>query len=127
MKTAINPSTVTPIETKFIITEDKSILSDTGKMVDLKKGDIVKGISITTSGDMTNDSGTETLTFQNSQHIFNVRKGYRGFVPFFKQYIEEKATETNVVAETFYQKHKNHLLIALALVVGYFTYKKLNK
>jgi hypothetical protein len=31
------------------------------------------------------------------------------------------------VNQTFLQKHKNHLLIAGALVLGYFAYKKFNK
>ena len=31
---------------------------------------------------------------------------------------------TDVVPQNFLQKHKNHLLIALALVAGYFAYKK---
>jgi hypothetical protein len=35
--------------------------------------------------------------------------------------------DTNVNPQTFLQKHKNHLLIVGALVIGYFAYKKLNK
>ena len=34
---------------------------------------------------------------------------------------------TDLSGETFIQKHKNHLLIAGALVLGYFAYKKFNK
>jgi hypothetical protein len=34
---------------------------------------------------------------------------------------------TIVAPETFLQKHKNHLLIAGALVLGYFAYKKFKK
>ena len=37
-------------------------------------------------------------------------------------------SEINLKAnETFLQKHKNHLLIAGALVLGYFAYKKFKK
>jgi hypothetical protein len=34
---------------------------------------------------------------------------------------------TDVAPQTFLQKHKNHLLIAGALVIGYLAYKKFNK
>jgi hypothetical protein len=34
---------------------------------------------------------------------------------------------TNVVPETFLQKHKNHLLILGGLVLGYLAFKKFNK
>jgi hypothetical protein len=34
---------------------------------------------------------------------------------------------TRYFTQTFLQKHKNHLLIAGALVIGYFAYKKFNK
>lgn len=34
---------------------------------------------------------------------------------------------TNIAPQTFIQKHKNHLLIAGALVLGYFSYKKFVK
>jgi hypothetical protein len=34
---------------------------------------------------------------------------------------------TDNTSQTFLQKHKNHLLIAGALVLGYFAYKKFNK
>jgi hypothetical protein len=36
-------------------------------------------------------------------------------------------TQENNANETFIQKHKNHLLIAGALVLGYLAYKKFNK
>jgi hypothetical protein len=34
---------------------------------------------------------------------------------------------TGLASQTFLQKHKNHLLIAGALVIGYLAYKKFNK
>ena len=42
---------------------------------------------------------------------------------------EEAVTEQTLssTGQTFLQKHKNHLLIAGALVLGYFAYKKFNK
>ena len=33
----------------------------------------------------------------------------------------------DVSGETFIQKHKNHLLLVGALVIGYLAYKKFNK
>jgi len=39
----------------------------------------------------------------------------------------DSGLNTNVLSQTFIQKHKNHLLIAGALVLGYFAYKKFNK
>ena len=41
--------------------------------------------------------------------------------------VTEQALKTDASGETFLQKHKNHLLIAGALVIGYFAYKKFNK
>ena len=34
---------------------------------------------------------------------------------------------TELAPQTFLQKHKNHLLILSALIIGYFAYKKFNK
>ena len=79
-------SKVTPINTKYIVTKDKSIKNNQLVGVDLKKGDIIQGISITTSGDMTNDSGTESLKFTDkNNNFFSVQIGYRGFQPFFEE------------------------------------------
>ena len=41
--------------------------------------------------------------------------------------VTEQTLATNASGETFLQKHKNHLLIAGALVIGYLAYKKFNK
>jgi hypothetical protein len=41
--------------------------------------------------------------------------------------VTEQTLTTDASGETFLQKHKNHLLIAGALVIGYFAYKKFNK
>ena len=41
--------------------------------------------------------------------------------------VTEQTLATDASGETFLQKHKNHLLIVGALVIGYFAYKKFNK
>jgi len=196
------------IETKYIITKDKTLKSERNFDVNLKKGDIIQGISTTFIGDMANDSGTTTLEFTDkSNNVFRVRIDYRGFERFFEEYQEKpkgikaifkndfiwksgsKSTEgmiggapesitykkgdslaglglslssdkkqvisnmgnytvqipienvqllnddgtpisnstTDIVPQTFLQKNKTNLLIAGALVLGYFAYKKFNK
>jgi hypothetical protein len=54
--------------------------------------------------------------------------GGRGSTPFYEEY---KGTSTlpstDVAPETFFQKHKNHLLIIGAVVLGYLAYKKFKK
>ena len=51
--------------------------------------------------------------------------GGRGSKPFYELYEEKQ--KANIVNETFLQKHKNHLIIAVVLVAGYFAYKKFKK
>lgn len=54
--------------------------------------------------------------------------GGRDSTPFYEIYKGEATLpKTDVAPQTFTQKHKNHLLIAGALVLGYFAYKKFNK
>jgi hypothetical protein len=54
--------------------------------------------------------------------------GGRDSTPFYEIY-KDGATlpSTGLDSQTFIQKHKNHLLIAGVLVIGYFAYKKFNK
>ena len=126
---------VRQIDTKFIITTDKSLKSSMEKMVDLKKGDIVQGISIITSGDMSNDSGTQNLVFKDKDgNEFRIETGFRGFKPFYEEYKgettvtgEKALTSADVVPQTFLEKNKTNLLILGALVLGYLAYKKFNK
>ena len=55
----------------------------------------------------------------NGQAIFEVLES--------EDVLKEQDLTTDASGETFLQKHQNHLLIAGALVLGYFAYKKLNK
>jgi len=119
---------VTQIDTKFIITIDKSLPSTMGKTVDLKKGDVIQGVSIITSGDMSNDSGEKSLVFKDKDdNEFNAQIGYRGFIPFYEEYKGKAISSTDVAPQTFLEKNKTNLLILGALVLGYFAYKKFNK
>ena len=129
MKVSMNPVAVAQIDTKYIITSDKSLKSSMEKMVDLKKGDIVQGISIITSGDMSNDSGTENLVFKDKDgNEFRVQTGFRGFVPFYEEYKGEATLPSaDVTPQTFLEKNKTNLLIVGVLVLGYLAYKKFNK
>jgi hypothetical protein len=128
MEVQINPPKETKIQTKYIVTIDKSLQDEMDKTVNLKKGDVLQGIAIYTSGDMVNDSGTQRLVFTNKQgNKFSVQIGSRGFVPFYEEYKGEVTSSTDASGETFLQKHKNHLLIVGALVVGYLAYKKFKK
>jgi hypothetical protein len=135
MRVQMNPVAVTQIDTKYIITTDKSLPSTMGKTVDLKKGDIVQGVSIITSGDMSNDSGNEYLVFRDKiGNEFRVQQGFRGFVPFYEEYKGEaslpsadSSNSTDLEPESFLQKNKTNLLIIGVLVLGYLAYKKFNK
>lgn len=129
MKVSMKPVAVAQIDTKFTITIDKSLPSTNGKTVDLKKGDIVQGISIITSGDMSNDSGNENLVFKDKDgNEFRVQTGFRGFVPFYEEYKGEATLPTaDVAPQTFLEKNKTNLLIVGVLVLGYLAYKKFNK
>ena len=134
-------SKVTQIQTRYVITKDKSIKNNKLVGVDLKKGDIIQGISITTSGDMTNDSGTESLKFTDkNNNFFSVQIGYRGFQPFFEEIKQNTMPPISVTDPKFYQQISEQMdkedekrrqikfvIVLLALVAGYFAYKKFKK
>ena len=128
VQSPLNLSTVTEIDTKYLITTDKSLVSLMEKKVDLKKGDIIQGMSIVTRGDMSNDSGAEYLVFKDKDgNEFRVPQGFRGFIPFYEEYKGIATPTADVAPPTFFQEHKNHLLLVGALVLGYLAYKKFNK
>ena len=120
---------VTKIDTKYIITTDKSLPNTKGKIIPLKKGDIVQGLSISSSGDISNDSGSQGLNFKDKDgNEFGVETGFRGFVPFYEEYKGEATLPTaDVAPQTFLEKNKTNLLIVGVLVLGYLAYKKFNK
>jgi len=108
------------------------------KMVNFKKGDIVHVISKESHGDMTNDSGGQSLTFKDKEgNLFRVQVDYRGFVPFFKEVSEStklddsiKAKDSLFLIETKDFKlniTKEHLIALVLIVGGYFAYKKFSK
>jgi hypothetical protein len=61
-----------------------------------------------------------SVTDDNGKPVTDLEAGNADF-------IVKKYSNQDVAPETFLQKHKNHLLIAGALVIGYFAYKKFNK
>jgi len=129
MRIQINPPKKTKISTKFIVTVDKSLKDEMENTVNLKKGDLLQGIAIYTIGDMANDSGRQYLVFTNKEgNKFKIQQGFRGFQPFFQELNSSNGTSISIGQEqTFLQKHKNHLLILGALVIGYYAYKEFNK
>jgi hypothetical protein len=58
-----NNSTTTPIQTKFIVTIDRSLTNDKGVTINLKKGDILQGVSRSSMGSMVTDGFGQGLTF----------------------------------------------------------------
>jgi hypothetical protein len=125
----INNVSVRKIDTKYIITADKSLPNTNGKIIALKKGDIVQGLSISSSGDMSNDSGSQGLNFKDKDgNEFGFGIGYRGFEPFYEEYKGEATLpSTDVAPQTFLEKNKTNLLILGGLVIAYLAYKKFNK
>ena len=129
------------IETKYTITKDKSLKTDRSFDKILKKGDIIQGISITTVGDMANDSGTQSLKFKDKDNnFFSVRIGYRGFEPFFEEIKQNTMQPISVtdpklakqISEQMDKEDKKRRqikfgIVLLALVSGYFAYKKFKK
>jgi len=61
-----------------------------------------------------------SVTDDNGKPVTDLEVGNADF-------IVKKYSNQDVAPETFLQKHKNHLLILGALVIGYFAYKKFNK
>jgi hypothetical protein len=76
-----------------------------------KKGDVISGYLDTSLKD-----GSKLYYTKNGKTVAIQNLG-----------ILEKVDEKVVSNESFLQKHKNHLLIAGALVLGYLAYKKFNK
>ena len=135
------------IQTKYVITADKTMQSNLGKTVNLKKGDIIQGTQLITSGNLANDSGSEQLVFKDKDNnIFQIQIGYRGFQPFFEG-IKDTVQRTNPkdagiyynTEEKFWRSlgltqsdmisptAKGRFYLVIALVAGYFAYKKFKK
>jgi hypothetical protein len=107
--------------------------SSVDQSITYKKGDIVDG----TFRAKHTESGWEgmQMNFEDTVLINNPMQGKGLFdgngapsmflIPANK--LESIKGENLILNQTFLQKHQNHLLIAGALVIGYFAYKKFNK
>jgi len=131
---ALNAKT-TPIQTKFIVTTDKSLPNDKGVTINLKKGDILQGVSTSKWGTPENDAGGYGLTFTDKDgNKFSISTGGRTDIPFYKQLesttpepmSEPTKSSTPSTSKLFGAYNKNLILVVLA-VAGYFAYKKLKK
>lgn len=138
-----NVATTTPIQTKFIVTTDKSLPNDKGVTINLKKDDILQGVSRSSMGSMVTDGGGQGLTFTDKDgNKFSISVNYRGFQPFYKELDstvvtdDQKAqsqspamSEAPLLSRLFTGGafSKNVPLLLLAVVAGYFAYKKFKK
>jgi hypothetical protein len=139
-----NQGTTTPIQTKFIVTEDKSLPNDKGVTINLKKGDILQGLSRSSWGNSAVDAGGASLTFTDKDgNKFSVSTGGRGDKPFFEALNSPIGVEIPVGQAPSPEKPstpllsrlfngggyytKNLPLLLLAVVAGYFAYKKFKK
>jgi hypothetical protein len=95
-----------------------------------KKGDVFEGEKIPTN------SGIETgstprynvnITTPEALKVDGTKWSGQAIFEVPEIAVTEQALKTDASGETFLQKHKNHLLIAGVLVIGYFAYKKFNK
>jgi len=131
----MNPPLVEYIETKFIVTTDRSLPNDKGVTINLKKGDILQGVSTSTTGKQENDTLRTSLTFTDKDNNrFVVSGATRGGLNFYER-IDAKAipigeapptSSTPSTSKLFGAYNKNLILVVLA-VAGYFAYKKLKK
>ena len=76
-----------------------------------------------------NDGTTEMVSNQPKQGMSNLGCTKNGGVSKNQQGVNEGKPNLSTVTdnETFLQKHKNNLIIAVVLVAGYFAYKKFKK
>jgi hypothetical protein len=87
--------------------------------INYKKGDELTGISLTLSSDK-----KQVISNQGN---YSVTIPVENFTIMNDDGTSVNTSSTDLAPESFLQKHKNHLLIAGALVIGYFAYKKFNK
>jgi len=84
-----------------------------------KKGDSLAGLSLSLSSDK-----KQVVSYMGN---YTVRIPVENLQLLNDDGTPIESPTADVLPQTFIQKHKNHLLIAGALVLGYFAYKKFNK
>ena len=122
-------TTTTPIQTKFIVTTDRSLPNDKGVTINLKKGDILQGVSTSKWGRPEVDAGGYSLTFlDKSGNKFSISTGGQTDIPFYKELDSNEPTKSSApsTSKLFGAYNKNLILVVLA-VAGYFAYKKFKK
>jgi len=86
-----------------------------------KKGDVFDGRKISIGENQNSTKSQYIIEINSDYHNLNEDGSFSNLKGIFQ-------VPENIVSEqTFLQKHKNHLLIAGALVLGYLAYKKFNK
>jgi len=100
-------------------TNPQGFVGGAPETINYKKGDELKGISLTLSSDK-----KQVISNQGN---YSVTIPVENFTIMNDDGTPINTLSTDVSGETFLQKHKNHLLIIGALVIGYFAYKKFNK
>ena len=135
MRVGMNAPLVEYIQTKFIVTTDRSLPNDKGVTINLKKGDILQGVSTSTTGNQENDTLRISLTFTDKDNNrFQVSDGIRGGQNFYEILdakaipIGQEPTKSSEpsTSKLFGAYNKNLILVVLA-VAGYFAYKKFKK
>jgi len=86
-----------------------------------KKGDVFDGSKIEIGSNQNSTKSQFIIEINSDYHNLNEDGSFSNLKGIFQ------VPETVVNEQTFLQKHKNHILIVGALVLGYFAYKKFNK
>ena len=94
--------------------------------INYKKGDILGGLSLSLSADkkqLVSNMGNYTVEIPIEYLIIRNDDGTISSA----NLDSDSNQSTKLDSQSFLQKHKTHLLIIGAVVIGYFAYKKFNK
>jgi hypothetical protein len=95
-----------------------------------KKGDIFDGERIIVGAGVAMESPAQyavNITTPTALNLDGTNYNGQGVFSIPDNIVIDQSLLPTQVNQTFLQKHKNHLLIAGALVLGYLAYKKFNK
>jgi hypothetical protein len=95
-----------------------------------KKGDIFDGERIIVGAGVAMESPAQyavNITTPTALNLNGTVYGGQGVFSIPDNIVIDQSLLPTQVPQSFIQQHKNHLLIAGALVLGYFAYKKFNK
>jgi hypothetical protein len=94
--------------------------------INYKKGDVLGGLNLSLSADkkqVVSNIGNYTVEIPSEYLIIRNDDGTISSA----NLDSDSNQSTKLDSQSFLQKHKNHLLIIGAVVIGYFAYKKFNK